>query len=235
MIKIDVLASSSKGNCYRVTDGSTALLLECGIPFREIQKGLNFQVHDIQGCLITHEHKDHCKAVKDILKVSIPIYTSKGTAEAMGVSGHLINHVKAKEKFTIGTWTILAFDTQHDVAEPLGFSLVNKSGEKLLFATDTYYLRYKFKDLTHIMLECNHASDIVNANVESGALPLAMKLRIMKSHFNLDNVKEFLKANDLSKVQEIHLIHLSDGNSDAARFKKEIQELTGKLVLMAGE
>ena len=49
------------------------------------------------------------------------------------------------------------------------------------------------------------------------------------------NVKEFLRANDLSKVEEIHLLHLSDGNSDEARFKREIQELTGRVVMVAGK
>ena len=56
---------------------------------------------------------------------------------------------------------------------------------------------------------------------------------VLRSHFSLENVKEFLQANDLSKVQEIWLLHLSDGNSDAERFKREIQELTGKVVYIA--
>jgi len=67
---------------------------------------------------------------------------------------------------------------------------------------------------------------------EAGLVPPALKKRILKSHFSLENVKEFLKANDLSRVQEIWLLHLSDGNSDAERFKREIQELTGKMVFI---
>lgn len=60
---IQVLASSSKGNCYRVSNGSTPLLLECGIRFKEIQQKLNFRLSEIAGCLVSHEHQDHCKAV----------------------------------------------------------------------------------------------------------------------------------------------------------------------------
>lgn len=103
----------------------------------------------------------------------------------------------------------------------------------MLYATDTYYIRYKFSDLTHIMVECNYSMDILRSNVETGLIDKALKNRILKSHFNLEHVKEFLKANDLSKVQEIWLIHLSDSNSDAERFKQEIQELTGKVVFVA--
>jgi len=235
MITFTVLASSSKGNCYRVTDGSAPLLLECGIPFKEIQKKLNFQLSGVSGLLVTHEHKDHSKAVADMMKAGIDCYMSQGSAKAIGVSGHRVKAVNAKESFNIGSWTILPFDTQHDAAEPLGFLLVNQAGEKLLFATDTYYTQYKFVGLTHIAIECNYAIDILNANVESGLVLPAMKERTLQSHFSLANVKEFLKANDLSKVSEIHLLHLSGDNSDADRFKREIQELTGKIVYIAGE
>lgn len=85
------------------------------------------------------------------------------------------------------------------------------------------------------MVECNFADDLLGNNVDSGAVPLEMKKRLLKSHFSLRNVKEFLRANDLSKVQEIWLLHLSDGNSDESRFKREIVELTGKPVFVAGD
>lgn len=235
MIEITTLASSSRGNCYKVTDGVTPLLLECGISWKEIQRGLDFQTAELQGCLITHEHKDHCKAVADVMKTGIDCYMSAGTAKSLGIDGHRVKTIKPQEQFNIGSWTILPFETQHDAEEPIGFLLANKEGDKLLFATDTYYIKYRFQRLTHIMVECNHSYDILDKNVDSGALPLAMKNRLIQSHFSLENVKEFFKANDLSKVKEIYLLHLSDGNSDADRYKREIQQLTGKVVYVAGE
>lgn len=233
MIEIKVLASSSRGNAYWVTDGQTPLLLECGISWKEIRLGLNFRTGDIEGCLISHEHKDHCKAISDVTKSGINCYASFGTLQALDFFNHRTKSVKMFGQFYIGTWTILPFETQHDATEPLGFLLANQAGDKLLFATDTYYIKYRFQGLTHIMVECNHSYDILDRNVESGVLSLAMKKRLMQSHFSLENVKEFFKANDLSKVQEIHLLHLSDGNSDAERFKREIQALTGKPVYIA--
>ena len=233
MIELTPYASGSQGNCYRITDGRTPLLLECGISYKDIQKYLNFRVSEIAGCLITHEHKDHSKAIKDIMKAGIDCYMSQGTAGTLGLSGHRVNIIKAKQQFRIDTWTILPFETQHDAAEPLGFLLANKTGEKLLYATDTYYIRYRFRGLTHIAVECNYSLDILRANVEASLVEPVLKSRILKSHFSLENVKEFLKANDLSRVREIWLLHLSDGNSDEKRFKREIQELTGKMVFVA--
>ena len=233
MIEILPLASGSQGNCYRVTDGSTPLLLEAGIQFKEIQKRLYFRMSELAGCLLSHEHGDHAKAVKDMTKAGIDIYASRGTIEALGVTGHRLHIIQARQQFQVGTWTILPFETQHDAAEPLGFLLANPVGEKVLYATDTYYIRYKFHGLTHIMVECNYAADILKRNVDAGTVPKELKSRILKSHFSLENVKEFLKANDLSKVQEIWLLHLSEQNSCEKRFKEEVQKITGKPTYIA--
>ena len=176
---------------------------------------------------------DHSKAVKEIMRAGIDCYISAGTAEALGLSGHRLNIIKARQQFRIGTWTILPFETQHDAAEPLGFLLANQAGDKLLYATDTYYIRYKFHGLTHIMVECNYAADILKRNVEAGAVPKELKSRILKSHFSLENVKKFLQANDLGKVQEIWLLHLSEQNSCEKRFKEEVQKITGKPTYIA--
>lgn len=239
MIRISTLASSSRGNCYHVTDGVTPLLLECGISINQILKGLEFGMSALAGCLVTHEHKDHCKAIYDVMKFGVNVYASRGTFEAIGrIIGpwnHRASIAQDKQQFTIGTWAILPFAAEHDAAEPLGFLLANAAGDKLLYATDTYYIRYSFQGLTHLMLEVNHSYEILNRNVSAGVLPVEMKKRLIRSHFSLENVKEFLRSNDLRRVREIHLIHLSDGNSDAELFKREIQGLTGKPVYVAEE
>lgn len=233
MIDILPLGSSSAGNAYRVTDGHTSLLLEAGIRFKDIQRALEFRLSDIAGCLVTHDHGDHSKSIKDLMKAGINVYTGQGTADILGISGHRLRPVVARQQFTIGTWTILPFEVEHDAAEPLGFILANRSGDKLLFATDTYYIRYRFTGLTHIMVECNYSMSILRENITAGRVPAVMKNRLLRSHFSLENVKEFLRANDLQRVQEIWLLHLSDNNSDEELFKREIQALTGKQVMIA--
>jgi len=232
VIEITAIASGSKGNCYRVTDGKTPLLLECGIKYRDIQKGFGFRMSDVAGCLVTHEHGDHCKSIKDVLKAGIDVFMSSGTADTLGIHHHRMKRVKAKEQYQLGTWTILPFDVQHDVSEPLGFLLANQEGEKLLFATDTYYIKYKFQGLTHVMVECNYSRGILLENIVAGRVPKVMKQRLERSHFSLENVKDFLLANDLKKVQEIWLLHLSDSNSNEMQFKQEVMELTGKMVFV---
>lgn len=233
MITIQPLASSSAGNAYRVTDGTTTLLLEAGIRYKDIQKGMGFRVSQIAGCLLTHEHGDHSKSVKELMRAGVDVYASKGTFEALGLSSHRAKCVTSLESFTIGTWTILPFDVQHDVSEPMGYLLANKTGEKLVFLTDTYYCKYTFDGLSHIMVECNFSQQILDENIAAGRVPHVMRRRLMKSHFSLEHVKDFLRANDLHSVREIWLLHLSDTNSSEEMFKREIQALTGKQVYVA--
>ncbi|MNW38925.1 putative metallo-hydrolase YycJ [compost metagenome] len=239
MIDIKPLGSSSAGNAYYVTDGHTPLLLECGIRFKDMQRGLNYQISNISGCLLTHNHQDHCKAAKDIMRAGIDIYASGGTLAAAGLTGHRAIQIVALKQFTLGTWTVLPFEVEHDVDEPLGFLLANKAGDKLLFATDTYYIRYKFSGLTHMLIECNYSEEIamkiiVAERDEQKKRDLKFLLsRVRKSHFSFENMKEFVRLNASPKLQEIWLIHLSDRNSDEEMFKCEIQALTGCPVYVA--
>lgn len=230
MIDFVPYASGSSGNLYTANEGKSPLIIECGLPWKAIQRKLNFKTSDYKGCLLTHSHGDHSRAVKDLIKNGIDCYMSQGTAESLNLAGHRVKVIRPKQQFEVGTWTIMPFTTEHDCEGSLGFLLANQKRERLLFATDTYYVKYKFQDLMIIAVECNYALDILRENVEAGTVDPSQKNRILKSHFSLENVKEFLRANDLSQVREIHLIHLSDDNSDAERFKREIMELTGKPV-----
>lgn len=229
MIEIKPLASSSKANAYLISDGKTPLLIECGIRFAELRKACNFQLSSLAGCLLSHEHMDHAKASKDLIKAGIDIYTSQSTAKALNLSGHRLHIIRAMQQFTIGIWKILPFDTCHDAAEPFGFLLSNGK-EKILFITDTAYIKYKFNGINYLLLECNYQEAILNQNIKNGSVSYVMKKRLLHSHFSLKNVVEFLKANDLSKLKEIYLLHLSDGNSNAEEVKKKVQGIIGKPV-----
>lgn len=227
-MNITVIASGSSGNAYRVDDGETSLLLDAGIPLRLIKQALNFRVRDIAGCLITHAHGDHAKAAGDLAKAGVDIYTSKGTLDACRLTGHRMKAVEALKEINIGTFAVLPFDVQHDAPDPLGFLLTSRAtGEKLLYFTDTYYIKYRFTGLTHIMGECNYSMDIIEQSVRNGYIPPELVPRLIKSHMSLDHFLDLLKANDLRQVKQIYLLHLSNNNSDAERFKEAVQKLTG--------
>jgi phosphoribosyl 1,2-cyclic phosphodiesterase len=57
--------------------------------------------------------------------------------------------------------------------------------------------------------------------------------RIKRSHMSVDRAIDLLKANDISTLREIHLLHLSDGNSNAEVFQTKVERATGKMTFVA--
>ena len=227
------IASGSKGNCYLLETEKGSLLIEAGLPINKIKKALNYDFKNIQGCLVTHEHMDHAKAVKEIAKLGIDVYGSKGTFKALDCTSHRFIPMAHNSVRGIGEFGVLAFKTEHDSIEPLGY-LIKQGDKRLLFATDTFYLRYKFNDLTHIAIECNYVKAVMEEQIEKGLIDIKRVARTMKSHMSLENLIGFLKANDLSKVQELHLLHLSDDNSSIPIMLKEIKKVYKGDVFIAG-
>lgn len=236
LLKLYVCGSSSKGNCYIVESKAGKIILDAGITFKEIQKELNFTFKNLMGVLVTHEHQDHSKYIRYFAETGINVYSSQGTFESLKLKGHRFKKVKALEQFELGEFLILPFGTQHDAVEPLGFVIYDKvSKEKLLYATDTYFIRYRFKKLNYLLLECNYIDDILKNNKANGDIHKTLYQRLLTSHFSLENVLEFLKANDLTYTRNIIICHLSDKNSNENRMIKEINKLTGITPIIANK
>jgi phosphoribosyl 1,2-cyclic phosphodiesterase len=232
-MKLKVLGSSSRGNCYILENDSEALILEAGIKFAEVQRALNFNIGKIVGCLITHEHKDHAGHILEFPRF-VDVFCSKGTADSAEIGEKPKTHiVSASKPFTAGTFRIIPFATKHDAAEPLGFFINHPETGNVLFATDTYYLPCTFSGLSNILIEANYRLDLLESNIAAGLIPTAMRNRIVQSHFSYEHCLQALQANDLRKVNSIVLIHLSDGNSHAQEFKDGIRKATGKAVYIA--
>lgn len=226
---IKILASGSRGNAYIISDGTTTLLLDAGIPFREIQKGCGFQTSSISGCLVTHRHGDHAKAIPKLLQRGIKVYGNADVAEIhKGV-----RVLDPLQEHTIGTFRILPFEAEHDVP-CYGYQVTSEeTGEKLAYITDSAYSKYTFTGLTHLMVEANYAQEILLDNAKSERMPLFLAERVIQTHMSIETLLELLRANDMSKVRQIYLLHLSDGNSDAEDFRRQVQQETGAEVYIA--
>lgn len=229
------LASSSRGNCYLAeSPGVAPLLIECGIPAKQIREKLNFSLSGLSGCIVSHAHGDHSKAVGDLLKSGVDVYLSKMAAEDLGVEDHYrVLHLSPGRKEAIGDWAVLPFDVHHDTPTQ-GFVIVAPDGDNLLFVPDTAYLRNRFNGASIIAVECNYIGDILSGNIQKGAIPRAVGRRVRRSHMSLDTVIGLLKANDLSRCREIWLLHLSDANSNEADMRRKVQETTGIATYIAG-
>ena len=227
-MKIEVIASGSKGNCYKISNEDTTLLIECGIPYKKIQEALNFKTTDIDGVLVSHEHGDHSKACKDLIKAGVDLYMSKGTKEALKFDSHRIKSFKnfgdSYFDVDIGSFIVKPFKTIHDAKEPVGFVIYDSlTNEELVFITDTQYSIYSFSP-DYFMLEVNYIRETINKN---DRIHPELRARIKENHMSLDTAINLLERSDLSRLKKIYVMHLSDANSDAEVIKYRLQELTG--------
>ncbi|MEO8824095.1 MAG: MBL fold metallo-hydrolase [Ginsengibacter sp.] len=234
-MRLKIINSNSSGNAYILQpDEGKSLLIECGVQFDKIQKALNFNLKNVAACLVTHEHGDHAKSIKEVMAKGINVIASHGTHEECGTLGnHRASIISSGETVYVDKYKIKAFDTKHDVKEPLGFLINHPESGNILFLTDSYYCEYTFKNLNNIIVEANYCQTILDRRLVTGTSPKFLRDRVIESHMSLQTCKELLQANDLSQVNNIVLIHLSDGNSDVKRFKKEVEEATGKMVFVA--
>lgn len=231
---LKVINSGSAGNCYILENATTALVIECGVKFSDIKQALDFDLNKVAGVLISHEHGDHCKGIKEVIAAGLDVYASDGTIAAMGVAGsHRVTRLFNQTLKQIGEFKVLPFDVKHDCRQPFGFVINHSDCGNVLFITDSYYVGHTFKNLNNVIVEANYSMDIVNRRLSERNIHVKVRDRVIESHMSLDTCKALLKANDLTAVNNIVLIHLSDGNSDEARFQKEVADLTGKTVHIA--
>lgn len=230
-MKLHIISTGSKGNAYILGNNKECILLECGMKLIEVKKALDFNLSTIKFCLLTHSHGDHAKYAKEYADAGIQIYTSKETIDAINVQDHHnFKAVTEKQMTIVGGWRFIPYNIQHDC--PQGFCyLINHPGcGNTLFLTDSFYIPYKFTNLNNLIIEANYCENIL---AEREKIHPFLRDRIITSHMSLQTCKEMLSANDLSAVNNIVLIHLSDSNSNAALFQKEISELTRKKTTVA--
>lgn len=230
-MELKVLATGSAGNCYILENDSEALIIECGIRGKLVKQGIRFNLRKVVGALVTHEHNDHSQGAREMMDAGINVWATQKTHQALGTATHHRAAVLQKKKeVKLGGFKIKAFDVEHDAADPVGFLFNHPDTGNTLFLTDSYYCRYRFKDLQNIIIEANYSYQVIRVKLYKHEF---LKDRVMQSHMSLDTCIEFLRANDLSQVNNIVLIHLSDGNSDEVLFRTEVQKATGKTVTVA--
>lgn len=215
--------------------GAPPLLIECGIPWSKLQAALDFKASELAGCLITHSHGDHAQSAINLIRAGIHCYATLETWTALKIgTGHFAHAVRSDIEFEVANWSVMPFKCVHDAEGTVGYSIVHGS-RRVVFMTDSAFSRYRFEGVTHLCVECNHSVEIMRQRGFDGDLSPARYDRVRNNHMSLETLLTMLGEIDLSCLEEIHLLHLSDGNSDEAEFKKRIMAKTGVPVYVAGK
>jgi phosphoribosyl 1,2-cyclic phosphodiesterase len=231
-MKLKIVGTGSKGNAYIFENEDEALLLEAGVNFKSIKTALNFNLKKVVGMLVTHRHGDHSKGAKEASLNGVDIYCPQDVIDNCGVLKHRSTAISHGQNLQLGGFKIKVFTLEHDVPS-VGFLINHEETGRFCFITDTMYCKYNFDGLNNIIIEANYCDTILKKRLEAGEEPSFLHDRVLKSHMSLATCKDFLQANDLKKVRNIVMIHLSDRNSHSERFRKEVRDLTGKKVTIA--
>lgn len=210
-MKLKVLGSGSKGNCYILESDTEALVIEAGVPFKEVKVALGFNVRKIVGVVAGHSHKDHSGFI-DHYKGICPIYKPY---EVM----------TPYERF--GNFFIKSFSLVHDV-ECYGFYVEHPDVGSLVYASDTEYIKYRFKNINHILVEANHSIDLVDRNA-------AKYEHQIRGHMSIETTCNFLKANKNPLLLNVVLCHLSQDSSDEKLFLDKAKDVVDCNVYIASK
>lgn len=216
-MKLTCLGSSSAGNCYLLqADNGETLILDCGISIKEIKKGLNWNVKDVVGVLCTHKHLDHSKSVKDFETMGIPIYAPYLKIDYMSMNMGEFT-VKPFDLTTIdGSWTHT--NANGEPCPIFGFLITHKEMGRMLYITDCEVVKWKFKDINHILLGANYDKDLVDTDNPKAN-------HVFRGHLSIDTACDFVKANDSDSLQNVIMCHLSSENADKDSFIEKMKKV----------
>lgn len=229
-MKLKTLGTGSSGNCYLLKpEKGQSLIIDCGVNFKKVKEAMEFDLSSICGAIQTHSHGDHSKFTKDFVNAGINVYMSAQNQKEIKLKSHRIITIEANEQLYVGDFKIKPFEVNHDVY-CFGFLIHHPECGTTLYLTDTSYSNYIFKGLNNLIIECNYSEDILETKLNGKGF---LRDRIIGSHLSLETLLEMLAKNDLSKVNNIVLIHLSDTNSNAVDFKNIVKKATNCNVTVA--
>lgn len=188
------LGTGSMGNCYLVESGKSKILLDAGIKFDSILKKVN--LNDVDFCFISHKHNDHSKC--------------KGKLHSRGVEiidGGINSRWRKNSNIGKFEGNIYTFGVSHGDTTCSGCILENVH-DTILYITDfnlcTWDLScFKF---TSVIVECNYCEYKITQELINTDFKIK---RQINTHMGVDGCVRFLKTLDLSRCDEIILVHKS--------------------------
>ena len=249
-MKAICLASSSVGNCFifqfEIEGKTTSIMVEAGIPMSSIYQKCNengVALNEVEACLITHSHQDHCKSARELTRLGIPLIAHKKTLEALSIKGQ---GIMPKQKFRVVNGLFgMAFDVEHDVEGSVGYILKTKD-ECVIFIIDHKRFTTNISHIKpdYVFIECNYDQkvvypqyhELVKRKDELGFedderheinVKLKQMERNINSHASLRGTEKGLAKMDLSNCKAIFLTHLSDRYANEYKMKNEIQAMFG--------
>ncbi len=238
MIRISVLASSSRGNATVISGGNTHLLVDAGISATRIRQGLaacGLSVPALSGVFITHEHLDHTCGLgvlskKDELRLFCSRYLAPDLKDMTARAA--FTYMEPGSSVRVGDFTVTSFSVSHDAIDPVGY-VFECGGVRLGYVTDTGRIVRGMKELLAgvdgLYLESNYDPDML---ANSGRAPQLIE-RISGAWGHLSNAQAGDFVRELAHPGLRHLIlgHLSPECNTPAIAQREMRAVLAELGL----
>lgn len=217
-MKVLVIASGSEGNATLINSACGSILIDAGVSYLKIKdafKTNNFDIHQLNGILITHIHHDHVQGLASLVKknntkVYIP---AKMYSELNRIIDESYIEI-IEDNFIIQDFNINLIYTSHDVECSVGY-VINHNDKSLVYITDTGYINTRYYPLitnrNAYIIESNHDEEMVT----TGNYPYCIKTRILSDYGHLSNntTAKHLKKIIGEKTEYIILAHISQNNN----------------------
>jgi len=214
-LRVCALGSGSTGNAVLVEAPRGWLLVDAGLPWRELRRRaaqVGVQLSHVTAVLLTHEHTDHVRGLAPLMRRGAEVWASPGTLRALGISGIPVRG----EEEVLGL-CVRPFRVSHDAAEPLGFRF-ELDGKAFGLATDlglvTEEVQAALSGCSLAIFEANHDLSLLLG----GPYPWPLKMRILgpKGHLANDEAGRILCELAKEGLEGVFLAHISQENNTPA-------------------
>ena len=164
---------------------------------------------------------DHCLRADYVLEY-IDVYSTYEAHYKMNE----IKPMQSLKPFKIGTIKILPIPVEHGKTENNAFIFMDKENS-MFFGTDFSLMSFDVSNIkfTKIFIECNYADELLQEVLDSENDEFRLKhIRQVSTHMSKENCKAHLRKMDLSKCEEIVLLHPSMFLIKKEETKKEFEQ-----------
>lgn len=128
-IHVTSFASGSSGNALLIRTSQAALLVDCGIAQRTLERFLahdGLRPCDLTAILLTHEHGDHTHCAGPFARRhGIPVVANGPTIQAIGAAldGVRVHELAVGGGLVLNGCGLQSFAVPHDAAAPVGYTV----------------------------------------------------------------------------------------------------------------
>lgn len=223
------IGSSSSGNSTLIFNDTAAIILDSGVPVKQILEKTGRQTFD--AVLISHEHSDHVKTAGALgRKTKAPLYISKHAVAKLNAKGNdefkgcTVHDITDTSVIQIGNMTIKGFSTKHDAAHALGFVFEDPT-TKFCYLTDTGSISKAMfeaiKDCDSYFIECDYDEDLMRAYPDYSQ---DLKDRITSNfgHLSTQQALELVAELGVDQKRKFVIGHLSPRTNNPDKVRERI-------------